>query len=284
MIGRRSDKVGEAARAWVLRLEDGHSAADRARFERWLAEDSSHQLAYDRSLASFRAAGVLRTSAIGRGRNLEAAFAPRRSIVRRAALAAMALLLIIGGLHFGRSPGLLGPAPAEAFVLTSGISARHFTLHDGTRLILEPHSQVEIRLGAEVRRADLRKGRMRMVVADDRRPFQVVADGVSKSFRTGAIDATLDGGRGQVSASASGERTSEPASGVEFDAEPLGQAVARINALGSGPRIRVAPGISTLPVTGVYRPDDHAAFAKSLAIAFHLHLTTASDGSLILSQ
>jgi ferric-dicitrate binding protein FerR (iron transport regulator) len=71
---------------------------------------------------------------------------------------------------------------------------------------------------------------------------------------------------------------------MEFSAEPLGNAVARINAVRAGPPIEIDPRLSNLRVTGVFQQGSSEEIASSLAAAFGLELTRTSAGTLRLAR
>ena len=298
---RSKENIREEARAWVVRLKDAHSAADREAFQRWIAEDPANQSAYDQVLASYDASGVLRASDIGRRRDLESVF-PRRNQTfgRGIAIASIAGLLLVG--VYGLTHGLPGlqPVALESVMLSSGAEGRDVTLSDGSRVRMAPASEVRIDLSRTERLAEVRKGRVRLSVANEQRPFRIVAGASSAVASTGAFDAAIVDGQGTVSAVSlsgagnavqSGERTAgattnPPAARqtVEFNAEPLGQAIERINQLSAGRRIELDPGLSDLRVTGVFQRGDSETIARSLALAFGLKLTSTASGTLLLTR
>lgn len=292
----------EEARAWVLLLSDAHRGEDREAFERWVAQDPAHRQVYDEVLAAYHASGVLRTSAIGRGRDLEAAFR-RRSPIGRWGLAAgsAAALLLIGAYGLGLDLPGLRPVAVQAVVLSSGVAGRDVTLADGSKVSMAAASEVRIDLGPDRRLAEVRKGRVRLSIAPDSRPFEIVAARTSRRADGGVFDAAVVAGEGVITAApgtgaraavtgpASRAAAARPASGdarqvVEFDAEPLGRAVERINRLAMGPVIELGPGLSDLRVTGVFRPGDSRGIARSLALAFGLEVTGTPSGALVLTH
>jgi transmembrane sensor len=284
-----------------MRLKDAHSAADRESFQRWIAEDPAHQSVYDEVLASYDASGVLRASEIGRRRDLGSVFPKRnRTFGRGIALASIAGLLLLGvyGLAH-RLPGLQ-PVALESVMLSSGEEGRDVILADGSKLSMAPSSEVRIELGRTERLAEVCKGRARLSVANEQRPFRIVAGASSAVASTGAFDAVIVDGRGTVSAVAvsgigtvtpSGGRTAAATSdppaarqGIEFNAEPLGQAIERINRLDVGRRIEIDPGLSDLRVTGVFQRGDSEVIGRSMALAFDLKLTSTPSGTLLLTR
>lgn len=294
----------DQARAWLNRMKDAHSAADRQAFETWLAEDPAHKRAYDAVSASYAEAGILRMSKIGRERDLEAAFGRKRFGLGGALVAASAAALVIL-IGYELKSGFLGlrPVPLESVMLSSGPQARSVRLADGSGIELAPSSEVRIELGRTKRLALLRRGHIRVKIARDSRPFRIIAGQASIDAGAGTFDASLDGSRGTIvpnrasevrhfAVRAAGDGPNVRAApgaiqsraGLEFSAEPLGEAVARINAAGAGPRIEIDPRLSELRVTGVFQQGSSEEIARSLGLAFGLEVTATPSGGLRLAR
>lgn len=284
----------DQARAWVKRLKDSHSAADREAFEQWLAKDPAHRHAYDMVSASYSDAGVLRMSDVGRRRDLEGAFRKRRFGLGGAlAAASAAALLLLGGYELRQG---LRPMPLESVMLSSGAQARNIKLADGSALEMAPSSEVRIELGRSARVAELRRGRIRLSIKREGRPFRIVAGARSAEANGGNFEARVIDGEGMITAGEGPEArlTGAGRSGsldhaiagqaMEFSAEPLGKAIARINAVRAGPQIEIDPELSSLRVTGVFQQGSSNEIAQSLAVAFGLELSTTSAGTLRLAR
>lgn len=293
MIGSSlEDKQREQARDWLIRLQDAHSAADREAFAKWLAKDPAHQRAYDAVSASYAEAGVLRTSGIGRARNLEGAFPRRRSLGRAVAAAGAAAFLVLVAFEFSHGLAWLRPMPLETVMLSSGAEGRSITLADGSGIELAPSSEVKVELGRTKRLALVRRGHIQISIARESRPFRIVAGASSTEANEGNFEATINDGQGRIMGSAG--RVDAPRANaaekqingkaLEFSGEPLGQAIARINAAGAGPPIEIDPQLADLRVTGLFQQGTSGEIARSLAIAFHLHLTATPAGTLKLAR
>lgn len=287
------DKQREQARDWLIRLQDAHSAADREAFAKWLAKDPAHQRAYDAVSASYAEAGVLRTSGIGRARNLEGAFPKRApSFGRAVAVAAAAAFLVLGAVEFSRGFDWLRPMPLESVMLSSGAEGRTITLADGSGIELAPSSEVKIELGRTRRLALVRRGHIHISIARETRPFRIVAGTSATEANEGNFEAAIDDGQGTIMRSATrtpAGRANAAANQIngkalEFSAEPLGQAIARINAAGAGPPIEIDPQLANLRVTGLFQQGTSDEIARSLAIAFHLQLIATPAGTLKLAR
>jgi transmembrane sensor len=183
-------------------------------------------------------------------------------------------------------------------MLSSGADGRDVTLSDGSKLRMAPASEVRIEFRRTERLAEVRKGRVRLTVARESRPFRIIAGASSTEMSAGSFEATVVDGHGAVTpvsdagnAILSGERTaaatSDPPAAqqkIEFNSEPLGQAIQRINQAGAGRPIELDPALSDLRVTGLFQRGDSEAIARSLAVAFGLKLTSTPSGALLLSR
>lgn len=279
-----------------MRLQDVHTAADREAFERWIAEAPAHKRTYDQLMSVYEATGLLRSSAIAQRRDLEAAFARPSKALRFAVAGAAALILVavIIGNPFRHQPRMA----LEAVMLSSGDTARNVTLADGSALTMAARSQVEIDLDPNRRFARVRRGRVRLTIMNDSRPFRIVAGNSVLEANKGAFDAQILGAQGSVAPVSRGTgarvRTAAgaPAHGstpdsfgrIEFNAEPLRFAVERINGVHAGPRLEIDPGLADLRVTGVFQEGRSEALARSLALAFDLKVVEASPGVLLLTR
>lgn len=283
----------------MVRLQDAHTAADRQAFERWIAQAPDHKRAYDRLVSSYEASALLATSKVGRRRDLEAAFArPPMALRVGLAGAAVAALLLIGliiAYPFPQRPRMA----LEAVMLSSGDVARDVRLADGSAVRMAAQSQVEIDFGQTQRFARVRKGRVRLTVVDDSRPFRIIAGSSVVETKRGVFDAAVVGGQGSVApvsrasfaqgqmradSSLSGSTSASFAQRLEFNAEPLKFAIDRINGVHAGPRLEIDPRLADLRVTGVFQQGGSEAMARSLAVAFDLKLVETSPGVLLLTR
>jgi transmembrane sensor len=190
---RMTASAMEQAAQWFVVLASGEaSAADRERWRAWREAHPDHEQAWQRvqgSTARFaaipqgHAAASLRALADPLP-GLSAATAPR-SRSRRKGLAQLVILLAVaaGGMHAYR----LSDWSAD-FVTAAG-EQRDTTLADGSRLLLDTGSAVDVAFSADSRVLRLRRGRILVATAPDpapgARPFMVqTADGSVQALGT----------------------------------------------------------------------------------------------------
>lgn len=310
-------RIRREAAEWVARLGGGAGESDHAAFRAWYDADRRNAEAYDRMAAIWSASGQLPMPApvetgVRTAANRRLAYAVAASVL---ALAAAALLLMRGPMLGG------GTEPAVTYATASG-ELRQIVLPDGSRVMLDAGSRIELGFSEAERRIVLGEGRARFSVAHEARPF-IVQAGPNQVVATGTVfDVSLLNGRlsvvllegsvelrqargpappavhrltagrrlvvqGEnmpVGAPAARGDTSWARRMLEFDDVPLGEAVETANRY-SRVQIRLADdGIRNLRVTGAYRAGDAAGLARSLAAAFDLELTTEPDGTLTLGR
>jgi transmembrane sensor len=189
-------QVRAEAAVWLARLRsDSRRPGDEAGFQAWLAEAVEHERAFEAVTCTFDAAGAV-------GHEFSVSDDPppyllsrRRVLVGTAASALVAASS--GSLLWWRS--------------TSGVIAgevgrpRAFVLADGSRIMLDTKSSVQVRLSGERRLIRLLAGRARFEVAKDAaRPFivdtgerQVIAIGtaITVAAEGGSMSVVLEEGR-----------------------------------------------------------------------------------------
>lgn len=316
IFGSRRRNRREAAE-WVARLGGGAGESDHAAFRAWYEADPRNAEAYDRMAAIWSASSQLSKPtaadvAEGGGPSHRLAYAIAASLL----LMAAAALLLLRGSFFGTERQ--GP---DVYATSHG-ELRQIVLPDGSRVMLDAGSRIEVAFSEAERRLVLRDGRARFAVAHEARPF-IVQAGASQVVATGTLfDVSLldhrlsvvllegrvevrqargsapptvrrleagnrlvvQGEGAPVSTSASRGDTSWARHMLEFDDVPLGEAVETANRY-SQVQIRLADAeIGRLRVTGAYRAGDAAGLARSLAAAFDLELRAGPDGNLTLSR
>ena len=181
--------IDAEAAAWVARFDAGEvSARDQAAFQEWLNRSALHREAlkdYGALWSEFDTLGQLI------GPRTEGQGAPARTegaTVKKAApwiaTAAAAVILIVGGTaYFQPSPApviarIEQPAPAAPrFYETAVGGQKKITLADGTAMILNTNSRVNVDFAAGRRDIHLVRGEAYFdVVHDKKRPFTVYAN------------------------------------------------------------------------------------------------------------
>ncbi len=174
-----------AAMEWHGLCEQGLSAADDVRFRQWLAADAAHQLAFsriDESLRQVRALPAERTAHLRRARPIPV---PRRRALavlgawlatmslRPAAVALCCAVLVAagaGGWQWWRQPLF-----EQSYTAQRG-QRLDIGLPDGSRLMLDTGTRVEVTLYRDRRLVRLAQGQAMFSVARDAaRPFTVLA-------------------------------------------------------------------------------------------------------------
>ena len=192
----------------------------------------------------------------------------------------------------------MGP-PLQAVMLTSGAVAENVKLEDGTAVRLEPASAIRIDLTRTERRAQLRRGRARLAVVDDSRPFLLEAGSARSEVREGEFELSVDTGHGEIRELTRGQSVSAgdgPAIAaelarsavtarddvLEFKATPLAEVALLANQTSAQPGLDIDPRLGALRVTGVFKSGDTVALARSLALVFDLELVSSRTGTLRL--
>ncbi|MCY1267511.1 Protein FecR [compost metagenome] len=176
------DRAAEEAIAWMVRLRAGRKdARQQARFQAWLARDPAHDQAWTHLQQSLgghydvvrRAPGEMREPLL------------QPELGRRDLLRGLAGLGLLGGGLWLASRNPTGQALLAD--LRSGTGERRaFTLEDGSRLVLNAGSAVDLEFSAGRRLLHLRQGALVVeVVADASRPFIVrTAQGDARALGT----------------------------------------------------------------------------------------------------
>lgn len=289
------DRLRSEAAAWVARLDDDPSEADREEFVRWLKLDPAHQQAYDKALASYGQSVLVRQSPLSREVSLESEFpAPGGRLVRAALAAGIAGLLLVGGYQLARE-NWFAP-PLQAVMLTSGSAPRDLILEDGTAVRLGPSSAIRIDLMKAERRAELQRGQARLSIAADDRPFVLEAGNRRSEVREGRYLLSLDKGLGAIEAvdeksvalpsrgSPIDETSVEPKSAtmLDFEGSTLAEVAVRANRLNAPAILDIDPSLAGRKVTGLFKSGDSMALGRSLAAALDLELVTVSPRTVRL--
>jgi transmembrane sensor len=205
----------QTASSWYVRLQNPQlPASERIAFRRWLDSDPRH-------LEAFQAVEALwqqlrepaqQMAASGWHRPSRRAAYWRRA--RRPALAAACCLLLVLAVGLWRDPGVLQRATAD-YASAPG-EQRQLTLADGSHVLLDADSALDVTLRANLRDVRLLRGRAWFDVQHDaQRPFVVHSEQLTTRVlgTAFAVDAsgaeplvTVMRGRVQVRAERSGQQ------------------------------------------------------------------------------
>lgn len=165
-----SEDITHQAQRWYLRLKDPvASSADRRAFDTWLAQSAAHRRAYE---ATIRLWGALDRPA----RQLGASGWHRRGSYRFSKLgAALTAAAAIGAITLAvlwRDPGLSTRLTADH--ATRPGARQEIVLADGSRVMLDGDSALDVHLDGSMRNVRLLRGRAWFdVTHDSTRAFEV---------------------------------------------------------------------------------------------------------------
>jgi transmembrane sensor len=287
MSTSHADTVQQQAADWFAQLRSGADAETRVAFARWQAADPAHAVAYtqvealwgDPDLAAALFAGPPKMQ--------------RGAWLHRVATAAV-IALSLGGMALFSSAGDAWLADHTA---GSGLPQR-VLLADGSHLLLDAGTAVDVDYSDRARRVILRRGRVLAdVQPDTARPFTVAADevtaqalgtvytvarddmGAAVSVREGEV-LVSHGASSRVlqagQALAAGGRQLQPVAAGDlawtenrlvFTDRPLGEVLTDLDRYWPGVIWVRDAGLASLPVSGSYRLDDPPAVVAALAAA-----------------
>lgn len=171
--------VAGKAEQWFARLLDPDcTAVDRQAFERWRATSPAHADAYRQveklwatSEEAIKSDPALMVTAQRALHPPKAWFSHRWIVPASAAVAIIVVALLLVPVWLFHSH-----APAGTEYRTTIGQQKTISLKDGTRIVLDTHSEVRVRYNAHTRRVDLLRGRAQFHVhANPQRPFVVHA-------------------------------------------------------------------------------------------------------------
>lgn len=294
----------DAAIDWMVLLQSGEaSAADRARLDAWCQADARHAQAWaqvsgavQRSLAPVMSAPEAHGGRAAAGAARAALLlAPRRKALHK--------LLALVGVGAATAWAVRHTAPAAlllADLRTGTAERRSVLLADGSRLVLNARSAVDIDFSPSARTLHLRTGEIIVTVAADAaRPFVVrSAQGTVQALGTRFL-VRQEGGRTvamvlehsvRVRTDAGSERVLHQGEAVAFDGDgitalpgpqaaalahwergmlsahdrPLGEVIDALRPYREG-FIRISPDAARLRVLGAFPLDDADRVIESLA-------------------
>jgi transmembrane sensor len=166
-----SDTVRAKAAAWVAQLHDGHRSPDvDARVRAWLSESEDHRRAFHRMTRVWELTGKMQM----RAGDLSATRPGRRSrftpwaATMAATMAATLILAVLATAYLWRDD-----------TVVTGVGQRQVRLlRDGTRVLLNTDTRIELNYDEHARRVRLVRGEARFDVAKHPTwPFLVTVDG-----------------------------------------------------------------------------------------------------------
>lgn len=290
--------VLEQAAGWLLCLQRPEcSAAERRRFEAWLAADPRHSREYARFQELWRQLDGLK---------------PRRRSRRQSLAASLAGFACCGALL-----GLPTMDRQECLQTAVG-EMRSELLADGSRLDLNADTVLRIQYSARQRRLFLERGEARFVVAADARPFSVQAGAatlrdigttfaVSRERQSlavrvleGRVEAHLGaapvsiGGGQQWQHGPQGSSEVQPVAPGQvapwldgrwvFQATPLAQALAQVNRQHDRPVLLQDPSLAELRISGSFRMADREGLLDALLLLYPLAREEGRDRTYLLRR
>lgn len=163
-----AEKVRAQAAAWVAQLHDEQPSPDLdARVRAWLAKGEDHRRAFDRMMIVWEQAGLIRIRS-GGDMSATPTGRPARFVPWGATMAATLVLAVVVTIYFSRNNA----------VVTGVGQQRIQLLEDGTRVVLNTDTRIEVHYDERARRVRLIRGEAWFDVAKRPTwPFLVSVDG-----------------------------------------------------------------------------------------------------------
>lgn len=318
------DPASTEARRWYARLHSPDCTSDeRATFQQWQVAHPDHAAAYARVEGLMGRVDELRDDWAFRLAARDALRTdPHRPPWKRIAAVALAasLVLAVGaGVLLYRQPEV-----AAVHYATRVGEQRNVVLEDGTTLLLDTGTRVDVRYSGHARRVTLMVGRAQYDVAHDaNRPFLVEALGgtvtalgtrFQTDLRDGRVVVALLEGSVAVERDAGADRqrlTLAPGEQLTYDAggtlwakaparleaatgwtqgklvfkdAPLAELVAEVNRYASV-KLRIAdPALEKLRISGTFQADDQESLLLALRGIWSIRTTRQPDGEILLRR
>jgi len=175
-VAREDEAVRRAAVAWYVRLCSGEaSAADQLAWQQWHGEHPDHQRAWQR-IESIRTVAQRVPASIGRS-TLDAAGKGRRHVLRSLGLLTSAGALAYGGYRISAGQAADTPwAGLLADFRTGTGEQRTVDLADGSRMLLNTRSAIDVAFDASRRLIRLHAGEVLIDTAKHRAPSMAARD------------------------------------------------------------------------------------------------------------
>lgn len=172
------DRLFEEANAWFFRLQASDLLeSERMAFEQWLTTSPAHQDAWQEVQDLLQALETPAKKLRSRCVESSASQANRRQPLFSHIMIAAAMMLCLG-LAYYLQPTLLQNLQSDYYTATG--EQREIVLVDGSHVLLNTNTAIQIDLGFKQRRIKLLRGEAFFdVVHDPKHPFQVNADNVN---------------------------------------------------------------------------------------------------------
>lgn len=278
------------AAVWLARLHsDDAPAGQQKEFLAWCAADDANRAAFDRLTQAWDVAGGVE--------RMEATpeVAPRRWARRSVLGAAMGGIAVAGGMGYYQA------AIAGVYETRTG-EQRRMRLREGSELLIDTDSRVQVHVTSAERRLSLVRGRCNLRVVGERHvPFVVTSDGIRLTITRGNVDirrddavldvmclsgqvlcyrtpadaspvlirpgdhfAIAEGGPARVDRPDPFAATAWQRGQLVFADRTLADAAAEMNRYSESKIVIGDPAVGRLRVSGVYRAGDCEGFARAL--------------------
>ncbi|TCM14619.1 FecR family protein [Novosphingobium sp. PhB165] len=303
---------------WFVRMRGPDAEAVRAQFEEWRAVPA-HAEAYERRVRSFDTTMFLASTGTVRNRNLDIAkpWAQRKYAAGAVGLLLLGALVLIVAHRDWNAP----QAVSRMEVASLEEAPRRIALPDGSTVILDRGSRMQISFDRHWRLLRLLAGRARFGVAHDQARLFVVEAGAGRVIAYGTLfdvelspnvvrvallrgavevrDASAEHGSRRQDLTAGqgiaieGGSVGKPTPIVAADSQwpndmlvldgvEIGQAVAAFNRTAPTPVLCEVSSARSMRVTGAFRRSDSEGFARQVAATFGLGFETREDGSFAI--
>ncbi len=317
-MDKHSRHIAEKATAYFVQRR-GETASERRQREAWLAEDARHARAYEEARRLWERTGDLRGDAhlqALKAADLAALRRPRWTRASWIVAAAAVLVLLVGGAYLAQR--FLTPPPVVRYATALG--ERHTeTLADGTQVVLNTDSVLEVRYTRSQRNVELQQGEAQFEVTHNAaRPFivhvgkdTVTALGTRFQVRRGTDATVVTLLRGKVEVAQGNERRIlhpdeqarlsgnadivvrkiDPAQvdgwlhgWLRFRNAPLSQVIAEANRYSSH-KLRLGdPTLAKLKLSGNFRTGDSASIAAAVALLLPVRVDDRGTDIVLLAK
>lgn len=194
--------VDALARSWAVKMAGDQAGDLKEDLELWLSKSPQHREAYARARRNYLESSVLKSSQRYGIASPQRAPALAGSIGPLLIVGVSSALLIgtVASLQYGhtskdQAQSSIGHSPMSAFaaepLITSRGQIRTFALKDGSSITLDSDSAVQIEFSSDIRTVRFQKGRARLEMAADPRPFLLHADRALIEGRKAVIDVDI---------------------------------------------------------------------------------------------